>query len=248
MTSVVLGHFPLAVIGIIIFGFPDLNGLNYILISAFLHFFYQIFLLNAYKYGELSEVYPIARGASPLIITSVSICFLKDNISFFEILGIIIISFSILIYGLKQYLDNKSNIRGFYLALITGCFIASYSLVDGFGARVTQNPISYYSVVTLVNGIIFTIFIKFYHPGILRRVAHEGKKSFFIGGAASYTAYAIVVWACLFLPIAVVSSIRETSIIFALLLGIYCLKEKFNLIKFILIAGSFFGIVLMRIG
>ena len=121
-------------------------------------------------------------------------------------------------------------------------------MVDGFGARVTQNPISYYSVVTLVNGIIFTIFIKFYHPGILRRVAHEGKKSFFIGGAASYTAYAIVVWACLFLPIAVVSSIRETSIIFALLLGIYCLKEKFNLIKFILIAGSFFGIVLMRIG
>jgi drug/metabolite transporter (DMT)-like permease len=79
-------------------------------------------------------------------------------------------------------------------------------------------------------------------------VLYESKNVFFIGGSASFIAYAIVVWACLFLPIAVVSSIRETSIIFAMLLGIFCLKEKFNLMKFILIIGSFLGIILMRLG
>jgi drug/metabolite transporter (DMT)-like permease len=248
MTSVVLGHTPLAIIGIIIFGLPDFNGFNFILISAFLHFFYQVFLLNAYKYGELSEVYPIARGASPLIITTISLFFFKEHISFFEIFGIIIICLSILTYGLKQYLDNRSNIKGFYLALITGCFIASYSIVDGLGARITENAISYYSFVTLINSVIFIFFVKLYHPGTLKRVIYESKNVFFIGGSASFIAYAIVVWACLFLPIAVVSSIREMSIIFAMLLGIFCLKEKFNLMKFILIIGSFLGIILMRLG
>ena len=248
MTSVVLGHLPLALIGIFLFGLPNINGLYYILVSAFLHFFYQVFLLNAYKYGELSEVYPIARGASPLIITTLSLFVFHENISFLEILGVITISFSILLYGIWQYLKNKSNIRGFWLAIITGCFIASYSIVDGLGARVTQNPISYYSIMTLINGIIFAIFVRLHSPGTLKRVVYEGKSSFLIGGTASYTAYAIVVWACLFFPIAVVSSIRETSILFALLLGIWFLKEKFNLIKIILIIGSLLGILLMRLG
>ena len=102
--------------------------------------------------------------------------------------------------------------------------------------------------MTLINGIIFAMFVRLYFPGTLKRVIYEGKKSFLIGGAASYTAYAIVVWACLFFPIAVVSSIRETSILFALLLGIWFLKEKFNLIKIILIIGSLLGILLMRLG
>ena len=119
----------------------------------------------------------------------------------------------------------KSILR-FYLALITGCFIASYSIVDGLGARITENAISYYSFVTLINSVIFIFFVKLYHPGTLKRVIYESKNVFFIGGSASFIAYAIVVWACLFLPIAVVSSIRETSIIFAMLLGIFCLKEK----------------------
>jgi drug/metabolite transporter (DMT)-like permease len=69
-----------------------------------------------------------------------------------------------------------------------------------------------------------------------------------VGGTASYAAYGIVVWACLFLPIAVVSSIRETSILFAILLGIFFLKEKINLTKFFLIIGLFFGLVFLRFG
>ena len=247
MTSVVLGHIPLSIIGISIFGFPNINGIYYILLSAFLHFFYQIFLLNAYKYGELSEVYPVARGVSPLIITLISLFFLSENISFFEIMGILLISVSILTYGLHNFLSNKTNTKGMLLAIFTGCFIASYSLVDGYGARVTQNPISFYSVMTLINGIIFFVFVNWKQNNILKRIIIEGKISFFIGGSASYVAYAIVVWACVYLPIGIVSSIRETSVIFALLLGTLFLKEKLNFIKCFLIFGSCFGIILMRI-
>lgn len=248
MTSVVLGHIPFALIGISVFGFPDLNGLSYILASALLHFFYQIFLLNAYRFGELSVIYPTARGLSPLIIFIISLLFLEENVSFYEILGIFLISFSLIIYGLKQYLNNSSSLKGFSLAILTGCFIASYSIVDGYGARVTQNPIGFYSTMTLINGLIFYFYAKWKDREIINRIFVNGKLSFFVGGTASYAAYGIVVWACLFLPIAVVSSIRETSILFAILLGIFFLKEKINLTKFFLIIGLFFGLVFLRFG
>ena len=75
MTAVVLGHLPLSILGLIFFGFPNLESLSFVLIGAILHFFYQIFLLNAYKYGQLSQVYPVARGLSPLIIIFDILCF-----------------------------------------------------------------------------------------------------------------------------------------------------------------------------
>ena len=248
MTAVVLGHFPLAIIGIITFGLPNFNGVYYILVSSLLHVFYQIFLLNAYKYGELSEVYPIARGLSPLIIILVSFFFLNEEVSFYEILGIILISFSLIIYGLKQFLNNNSSLKGFNLAVITGFFIASYSIVDGYGARVTQNPVGFFSVMTLINVLIFYLFAQFNDKHIIKKIIDNGKRSFFVGGAASFSAYGIVVWACLYLPIAVVSSIRETSILFAILLGFFFLKERINLIKALLIFGLLFGLLFLRLG
>ena len=247
MTSVVLGHIPFALIGILVFGLPSLSGLSYILISALLHFFYQIFLLNAYKFGELSEIYPIARGLSPLIIITISLLFFEENISSHEVLGIFLISLSLIIYGLK-FLSRDSSVKGFSLAIITGCLIASYSIVDGHGARVTQNPIGFYSMMTLINGFSFYLFAKWKDKEIIKKIIVKEKFSFFIGGTASYVAYGIAVWACLYLPIAVVSSIRETSILFAILLGLFFLKEKINLIKSFLIVGLFFGLLFLRFG
>ena len=120
--------------------------------------------------------------------------------------------------------------------------------MDGYGARITQNPIGFYSSMTLINGLIFYLYAKWKDRDIIKRIFISGKSSFFIGGTASYAAYGIVVWACLFLPIAVVSSIRETSILFAILLGLFFLKEKINLIKSFLIVGLFLGLLFLRVG
>lgn len=248
MTSVVLGHVPFAIIGILAFGLPDIVGLKYILASSLLHFFYQVFLLNAYRFGELSEIYPTARGLSPLIIVTTSYLFFYEEISINQVTGIFLISFTLIIYGSKQFLNKQSDIRGFLLAIITGCFIASYSLVDGYGARITQNPIGFYSVMTLINGLIFYFFARWKENNILKRIVLNGKTSFFIGGTASYLAYGIVVWGCLYLPIAVVSSLRETSILFAVILGIFFLKEKISITKYFLIAGLFLGVMILKFG
>jgi len=128
MTSVVLGHIPFAIIGILFFGLPNIDGLKFIIASSLLHFFYQVFLLNAYRYGELSEIYPIARGLSPLIILIVSFLFFHEEISKQEIFAIFLISFSLIIYGLKQFLLRKSEVKGFVLALLQGFLLLAILL------------------------------------------------------------------------------------------------------------------------
>ncbi len=248
MTAVVLGHIPLSLLGLAFFGLPNWDSINFVLTSAVLHFFYQIFLLNAYKYGQLSQVYPVARGLSPLIIVLVSSIFIGEVLTKNELTGVICISFALLVYGININFHSKTNMSGFLFAIITGCFIASYSLVDGYGARVAQNPIGYYSSLTLINGLFYFIYSTLFYKGILKKLMTEGKTIFWIGGSASYIAYAIVVWACVFLPIAVVSSLRESSILFALLLSTVFLKEKLSLFKFVIIVIILLGILLMRSG
>ena len=248
MTAVVLGHLPLSILGLIFFGFPNLESLSFVLISAVLHFFYQIFLLNAYKYGQLSQVYPVARGLSPLIIILISFIFIGEILSKNELIGVILISISLLIYGIKINFESKTNFMGFVFAIITGCFIASYSLVDGHGARIAQNPIGFYSSLTLINGLFYFVYSSLFYKDILRKITSEGKTIFWIGGSASYIAYAIVVWACTYFPIAVVSSLRETSILFALLLSRVFLKEKITFFSLVIILFILIGIILMRSG
>jgi drug/metabolite transporter (DMT)-like permease len=102
--------------------------------------------------------------------------------------------------------------------------------------------------MTLINVLIFYLFAQFNDKHIIKKIIDNGKRSFFVGGAASFSAYGIVVWACLYLPIAVVSSIRETSILFAILLGFFFLKERINLIKAFLIFGLLFGLLFLRLG
>ena len=82
-------------------------------------FFYQIFLLNAYKYGQLSQVYPVARGLSPLIIVVVSSIFIGEVLSKFELIGVICVSVALLAYGIKINFQSKKNMGGFVFAIIT---------------------------------------------------------------------------------------------------------------------------------
>lgn len=246
MAAVVLGHIPAGLVGIIIFGLPNVESIFFILFSSILHFCYQIFLLNAYRYGELTQVYPIARGLSPLIIVLISTLLIDEGFTKLEFVGIIFISFSILAYGIKIKLNSKENFKGFYFSIIAGLFIASYSLVDGYGGRLSKNPIGFYSTLTIINSLLFSIYLTIFHKGMIKKLIAEGKTIFLIGGTASYGAYAIVVWACFFLPIAIVSSLRETSILFALLLSFLFLKERLTIFKFSIITTLLIGIVLIK--
>jgi drug/metabolite transporter (DMT)-like permease len=125
MSAIALGHVPFGIMGLISFGFPNSESLIYILASAFLHVCYMFFLLNAYRHAELSQVYPIARGLSPLILVLIGTMFLGEYLSKYEIFGILCVSVTLILYGIQIGFKSRANLRGFYYAAWTGCFIAS---------------------------------------------------------------------------------------------------------------------------
>ncbi len=247
MAAVMLGHLPLAAVGLIYSGLPSMSSAPYLCASVLLHLGYQIFLLNAYRHGSLTSIYPIARGMAPLLITLISITLLSEALKPSDILGISIISIAILSYGVKQYRLANAKLIGLVLACVTGCFIAGYSIVDALGARIAGSAIAFYGMSTFGSATLFIIYLQVTDPSVLTSIHKEARATLIYGGTASYVAYVIVLWACLSAPVAIVSSLRETSLLFAILLGAVFLREKITVFKVTMILLIFCGILLLRL-
>ena len=246
VASIVLGHVPASLIIIYFMPLPTLESLPYIITSAFIHQGYQWFLLTAYRYGDYTKVYPIARGSGPVIVTIVSLLFLGVILSRYELIGIVIVSIGILSLSFQNS-EALRNKKAIFFALLTGLFIGLYSMIDGYGARVSMSPLSYIGFSFILNALIFPFFLKFMdQPNITKRVFNKAKSLFIIGGTFSYIVYAIVVWGFTKAPIPLVSTLRETSIIFALLIGTFFLKERFTILKSISIFTIFVGVIFLK--
>jgi drug/metabolite transporter (DMT)-like permease len=245
--AIMLGHLPLAILGLLIVGLPPFSSWPFLMASAVFHFGYQIFLMNAYRHGELTQIYPIARGIAPLFITLISVLVFESDFLKQQVAGILMVSGGIILHGIFQFHRTKTPLTGMLLALITGCFIAGYSLVDGYGTRHAGNALSFYGMVTVINGAVFMIYLRLFQPGILSRIPTDGRKILLIGGNLSYIAYVLVLWACLSAPIAVVSALRETSVVFALLLGTMLLKEKLTVTKIVVTMIILAGVITLRL-
>ena len=246
VTAIVLGNVPASVFIILLTPIPSVESIPFIILSALLHIGYEWYLLSAYRFGDLTKVYPIARGTAPILVTIVSLIFLGVALSNFEILGIFIISLGILSLSFQgaKSIKNKSVV---IYALVTGFFIMGYSITDGYGARVSNSFLSYMGWSFILNASIFPIILKINNKSeIITKIFKEGKKIFFIGGTLSYIVYGIVIWGFTQAPIALITALRETSIIFALLIGTFFLKEKFTLLKVIATFVILFGVALLK--
>ena len=246
MAAVMFGHLPLAIIGLIYVGLPVGGGWPYVIVSAVLHLGYQVFLLNAYRFGELTQIYPVARSASPLLITLFTMMMVPGILQTMEVIGVFMISGAIMIYGIVQYRTKSVGFTGIILAVITGFFIACYSIVDAEGTRIAKSAMSYYGALTTANAVLFAIYLLWFKPSVFKRIFRDALSTFVIGGNASYLAYVAVLWACLSTPVAIVSSLRETSVLFAVGLGVLFLKEKMTLFKASLILTIFCGVIVLR--
>ncbi len=248
MACVVIGHLPIVLIVIAIEPFPAMESWPYLFAGVVLHFGYQLFLLTSYRFGDLTQVYPIARGSAPLLVAAISVLFLGVVLSNIELFAIFIIAAGIVSLGLVRNATGARNGKAAALALCTGCFIASYSLVDGLGARLSGTAFGYYAWLGLANAVIFVIYLGLTKPQILPKLTREGRMTFWVGGSASYIAYALVIWAFTQAPIALVTALRETSIIFALGIGVVFLREKIDLAKVVSTFTTLIGAALLRFG
>ena len=200
--------------------FPPLEIWYFIIASVILHGFYRLSVVYSYKFGDLSFVYPISRGSSSLIIAILTIFFLNEKISLIGLIAIIIVCIGIFFVSYKK--SFNFNLSAFLLALSTALLIAIYTL----GIRLSNNEYSYLYWMLLLNGIPILIFSIYSDDISLKEFNLKFIGWGMLAGILAILSYGIVVWSMQYLTIAYVSSIRESSIIFATLIGLLILKEK----------------------
>ena len=246
VSAIVFGHVPIAILIMLFLPLPKLESVPYIILSAIVHQGYQYNLISAYKIGDLTKVYPIARGTGPIVATIISIIFLGLLITEFQTLSIFLICFGIIVLGIFSESSIKNNKIVIY-SLSTGLFIGLYSLLDGYGARISQSPLSFLGWSFILNAMLFPFGLKYMgYTNIFSRVLKEAKIIFWVGGTLSYIVYGIVVWSFTKAPIPLVAALRESSIVFSIFIGYFFLKEKINLIKILSILAIFTGVVFLK--
>lgn len=241
--AIVVGHCPLAIIAAMVSPFPDWESMPYVLGGAVLHLGYQLFLIWAYRHGELSQIYPVARGVAPLLIAVFSFMFLGLD-AWGGVLGVVgLIGFGLILMAVQLGVQ----LRGLTPALLCGVFIASYSLLDGIGAGKAGTALGFYAWLSLLNAVLMVLVMGVARPQVLRGIVTTGRFAALLGGAGSFAAYALVIWAFTQAPIVLVSALRETSILFALALARFTLGERVGRLRLLSALFILMGAALSRL-
>ena len=196
----------------------------YIIASMLLHIAYYVALVGAYRAGDLSHGYPIMRGIAPLIVSLCALAWLGEAPTPSVWLGVLLICGGVLSLGFVGFHWRQSRVALGW-ALANACIIASYTLVDAAGVRVAGRAESYVVWLFTLDALPFTLMILAIKKREMVFYARQYWLRGLVGGALSAAAYGIVLWAMTRAPVAAVAALRETSVIFAALLGAWLLKE-----------------------
>ncbi len=225
---------------------PNAEMWLWLFASGVLHSGYKMFLAAAYKHGDLSRVYPIARGVAPMIVVLAGFFLLAERLAIKEYGGIALIGIGVILMARGVFSSGEARIL-IPLALGSALCTAGYSLVDGLGARVAGNATQFTAWLFIFDALVFSA-ITVVSSGARRFIAPQ--KSWALGsfaGALSLATYWIAVWAMTVAPIALVTALRETSVLFAVLIGVVLMKERAELGKLVAAIVIVSGIVLIRI-
>ncbi|CAN5240651.1 DMT family transporter [soil metagenome] len=202
---------------------PDKASWPYIATSGFLHIGYSLFLVRTYRTGDLGQTYPIARGSSPVLVTLGAAVFAGETPGPLSILGMLLVSGGIMSLAFERRQLSSAILP---YALITGAFIGAYSVTDGIGVRLSGNAIAYTVWMELIAGLLFPVIY------VCRRDWRSlvrGRKETAIaasGGVISTIGYGIIIFAMSLGPMGSVSALRETSVVFAAIIGAAFLHER----------------------
>ena len=224
-------------------GLPPADVWPWLIASGAIHAAYKLFLAFAYEHGDLSRVYPIARGLAPMLVLFAGSFFLADELEGNEVLGVSILGAGILLMARGVFTNGESR-RLLPFAVGSALATAGYSLVDGLGVRAWGHSAGYVSWMFALDLVMFLPLALLFRG---RTILPANARVWIMGGMAgiaSYGAYAIAVWAMLYAPIALVTALRETSILFAVLLGWLIFGERMDrgkaLAALLIVAGVVF--------
>ncbi len=224
----------------------DPAAIPWVVAAGCTHFAYKFFLTYAYDRGDLSRVYPIARGAAPMVVALVGALMLPDAVSGRQYLAIVVLGLGILLMARGVFSSGEDR-RLLPFALGSAAATATYTMIDGMGARISGAPAAYVAWVFVADGMIFTLgMLALRGPDVLPRDLRAWSLGS-VASVASYGAYAVSIWAMTIAPIAVVAALRETSILFAVLIGWILFGERMNGEKALAACVIVAGVLLTRL-
>jgi drug/metabolite transporter (DMT)-like permease len=205
---------------------PPKAAWPYIVASGLVHIVYNVSLVRSYRRGDLAQAYPIARGSSPMLVTLGAALFAHEGIGALHAFGIVLISGGIMALALQ---GGRVSRAGVLAALTTGVTIAIYTVIDGIGVRLSDGEaLTYTTWMFMFYWLMPVIFVaKRGLPALWKPVkeAPMAVGSSLAGGLVSIAAYGIVIWAMQSGAMGAVSALRETSVVFAALIGRVFLRE-----------------------
>jgi drug/metabolite transporter (DMT)-like permease len=228
------------------FPVPAGDAWPYLIASSFVNIGYMLFLSQAYRAGDLSHVYPLARGIAPLIVAAVSMTFLGEQLSQASQIAILLIGLGITSLSLTRGVEGLRDLRMVGFALGTGGFIAAYTLLDGLGARASGTAHGYMVWVSFVASALIVAAAKWLQRGVSTPISRRTRIAGVMSGLTSYASSWMIIWAMTKIPIPLVSALRETSIIFAVAIGVIVLKERLNLAKLAAISATLIGTTILK--
>ena len=216
---------------------PGAAAWPFILASTAIHTVYNLMLATAYSHGDFSRVYPIARGGAPLIVTLVSLAFLEEQLGNRALLAIFLILVAISGVAWRRASerrvirdgaahDGRVGDRSLLFAGLTAVAIAGYTIADGLGARAAGDAVPYILWLFFIDAWPTILIVVWIRRGRFTTAPRGDIVQSMAGGLLSMLAYGIVVWAMVQAPVAIVAALRESSILFAALIGVFVLKEK----------------------
>ena len=218
----------------IIFFVPFPEGITwfYITCSFLLHSLYFILLGSMYDRKDLTFIYPVARGCAPIFVTILSFIFLKDIIPFFGLVGILIICVALLLISFSNF-NTKVDFKTIGISIFIAFLISIYTFSDGAGGRSVDNSLSFIVWNFFLGGWISIGYVYLTKREDLFSLKIKDLILILSATIVSFTAYAIIIWSMKYEPFGIVASMRESSIIFAPLLGLIFLKERIGPIRII---------------
>ncbi len=236
----------LAVPLLMLVGWPPADAWPFIAASIIIHIGYYVALSGAYEHGDLGLTYPLMRGTAPLLVALSASVTLGETLSPLSWAGVVAISAGVLTLGLGRHaFDAPKAVR---FALVNALIIATYTVVDALGVRATGNAMQYVAALFLLDGWPFALIVfarrKWAVGPYIRKRWPIG-----LGGAmASIGSYGVALWAMTQAPVATVAALRETSVLFAALLGIWFLKEVLTTRRVVGTCIIVSGVMALRLG
>lgn len=229
-----------------LFGLPAAAAWPYLVASALLQALYLILLTRTYAQGDMSRLYPVARGTAPVAVTAIAVTLLSDRLSPLSWCGLVVLVGGIGLLAFARGVPRAGS--GLILAMMTGLVIASYTLSDGVGVRTAESTGAYIGWMFALQAPVLLTVCRWGAGRSFWRRMRENAPLGLLGGVFSVTSYGTVVWAQSRAPLALVSGLRETSVIWAALIARAFLGERLTRTEWVAIVTAAAGAILLQVG